>query len=115
MLINSILEFDLTQTKTKTNQQLVVYPHKNNFLWDLYFALGLHFAVESQPKETLFPSFFNKLSHDSKNTKGDNHKSKATELWNQYHKELISLSENYKGKCSVVSLTFVNVYTIYNF
>ena len=31
LLINSILEFDLTQTKTKTNQQSVVYPHKNNF------------------------------------------------------------------------------------
>ena len=98
LLTNSILEFDLTRTKTKTSQQSVVYPHKNNFLWDLYFGLGLHFAVESDPKETLFPNFFKKLSKEKNLKKGDNHKSKATELWNQYHKELIDLSDKYKGK-----------------
>ena len=64
LLTNSILEFDLTRTKTKTSQQSVVYPHKNNFLWDLYFGLGLHFAVESDPKDTLFPNFFKKLSKE---------------------------------------------------
>ena len=96
--MNPILLFDLTRTKTKSTQQSVVYPHKNNFLWDLYFALGMHLAVESKPDGMLFPQFFKKLNKTNSVGKGDSHDSKATELWNQYHKEIIELSKMYEGK-----------------
>ena len=82
LFTNSILQFELTRTKTKTMQQPVVYPHKNNFLWDLYFALGIHLAVEENPDGMLFPQFFKKLTKTNWNGKGDSHNSKSTELWN---------------------------------
>ena len=79
-------------------QQLVVYLHKNNFLWDIYFALGMNLAIESDPDGVLFPQFFKKLTKSNWNGKGDSNDSKSTELWNKYHKELLELSKMYQGK-----------------
>ena len=94
---NNVLKFDLTRSKTKTIQDPVVYAHKNKLLWDLYFALGMHLAMESQPQRQLFPDFFKTLTKVKWNGKGDSHESKATNLWNRYHKEMLHLSEHYKG------------------
>ena len=58
---NNVLKFDLTRSKTKTIQDPVVYAHKNKLLWDVYFALGMHLAMESQPQRQLFPDFFKTL------------------------------------------------------
>ena len=58
LLTNSIIQFDLTLKKTM--KQPVVYPHKF-FLWDVYFSLGMHLAVEYDPDGVLFPYFLKKI------------------------------------------------------
>ena len=95
---NQLLHFDLTRTKTNTIQNPVVYCHRTSFLWDLYFALGMHLALESNPEDMLFPHFFKQLSKSKFTGKGSSNESKASKLWNSYHKEIMSLAKMYESK-----------------
>ena len=100
---NSLLQFDLTRTKTRTTQTPIVYAHKTSFLWDLYFALGMHLALESKQEGMLFPEFFKKLSSTKLKGKGDSNDSKSSKLWIHYYQEILELAKLYERKCMILS------------
>ena len=118
--MNSILKFDLTRTKTKTTQEPVVYAHRNKFLWDLYFAFGMHFAIESNPQAMLFPDFFKQVSTSNSKKKKTSIDSKSSTLWLRYEKEITNIAKNYEGRFQIYSTVIIEnlfkiLLTIVNF
>ena len=56
----NVLQFKLDRNKTKTVQYPLVYAHKNNLLWDAYFALAIHLAVDTSKSNKSFRDFYDK-------------------------------------------------------
>jgi hypothetical protein len=52
-----ILLVDLWRSKTLLQQKLSMYPHRDNFLQDWYFALAYSMVMDTDPDGFLFPSF----------------------------------------------------------
>ena len=86
-----VLQFKLDRHKTGVLQHPIVYAHKDNIFWDLYFALAVHLIIETTNSEKLFSDFFAKLGKND-STKMD---SKVSALWTHYFQELKALLEKY--------------------
>ena len=50
-----VLQFHLERHKTMTDQHPLVYPHKDNMLWDLYFGVALQIINGNTSEDYLFP------------------------------------------------------------
>ena len=79
-----VLQFKLDRHKTGVLQHPLVYSHKDNMFWDLYFALEIHLLVEASDSDKLFSDFYEKLEK-SDSTKTD---SKVSDLWTHYFQEI---------------------------
>ena len=88
-----ILRFKLDRNKTNTVQYPLVYAHKNNFLWDAYFGLAIHLAVDTSKSNKLFSDFYDKLGK----TDSNKIESKVSKVWSHFFQELKSIMETYTG------------------
>ena len=92
--IFDILMFNLERHKTGSHQKPVMYPHRDEMLWDAYFGMAIHLVTDQTTGPYLFPTFQLKCV----NKKNKKTESKSSSLWNHYYDMMMKLTEVYPGK-----------------
>ena len=89
--------FHVERHKTATMQDMQVFTHKSSYLMCLYFSLAYQMVLDEGDDDSLFPEFATKLGND-----GDNKiDSKTSNLFNDYYKQLVVLSNKFNEEGSI--------------